>query len=95
MLRRIIVTKIEEITGGWRQLHSDELHNFCSSPNINRVMKSRRLSWVGHVTHLGELNAYKILVGKPEGMRPHGKPGCRWEDKADVKEIVYEGVDWV
>jgi hypothetical protein len=59
------------VTGEWRKLHNEELHNLYSSPNIIRLMKSRRMRWAGHVARMGEKrNAYRILVGKPEGKRP-------------------------
>jgi hypothetical protein len=58
------------VTGGWRKLHNEELHNLYSSPNIIKMMKSRRMRWEGHVTRMGEMNACRILVGKPEGERP-------------------------
>jgi hypothetical protein len=69
VLRRKFGPKRDEVTGHWRKLHNEELHNLCSSPNIIRMMiKSRRMRWAGHVTRMGETrNAYRILVGKPEG----------------------------
>jgi hypothetical protein len=75
-----------------------ELHNLYSSPNIIRMIKSRRMRWAGHVTRTGEKrNAYSILVGKPEGRRPLGRPRCRWVDniKMDLREIGWDGVHWV
>jgi hypothetical protein len=69
------------VTGDWRKLHNEELHNLYSSPNITRMIKSRRMRWAGHVARMGETrNAYKILVGKPEGKRPLGRPRRRWVD---------------
>jgi hypothetical protein len=80
-LRRISGPKREEIIGGWRELHNKELHNLYSSSNIIRKTKSRRMRWTGHVARMGEKkNACKILVGKPEGKRPLGRPRRRWED---------------
>jgi hypothetical protein len=71
VLRRIFGTKRDEVRGGWRKLHKEELHNLYSSPSIIRMIKSRRMRWAGHVTRMGEKrNAYRILVGKPEGKRP-------------------------
>jgi hypothetical protein len=63
------------VTGGWRELHNEELHNFFSSRSINRMIKSRRIIWAGHVIRMGEkMNACRILVGEPEGKRPLGRP---------------------
>jgi hypothetical protein len=75
VLRRIFGPKREEVTGEWRKLHNEELHNLYSSPNIIRMIKSRRMRWAGQVARMGEKrNAYRILVGKPEGRRPLGRP---------------------
>jgi hypothetical protein len=85
-------------TGGWRKLHNEELHGLYSSPSIVRVIKGRRMRWAGHVTRMGKVRgAYNILVGRPEGRRPLGRPGCRWEDniKMDLREIGFEDVDWI
>jgi hypothetical protein len=74
-------------------LHNDELHSLYSSPNIVRVIKSRRLRRVGHVAHMGEgRGVYRVLVGRPEGKRPLGSPRRRWEDniKMDLREIGIE-----
>jgi hypothetical protein len=82
----------------WRRLHNEELHNLYSSPNIIRMIKSRRMRWAGHVTPMGETrNAYRILVGKPEGKRPLGRPRRRWVDniKIDLREIGLDCVDWI
>jgi hypothetical protein len=71
VLRRIFEPKREEEVGGWRMLYNKELHNLYVSPNIIRMIKSRRMKWAGHVAQMGEMiNAYNILVGKPEGKRP-------------------------
>jgi hypothetical protein len=86
------------VTGGWRKLHNEELHNLYSSPNIIRMIKSRRMRWAGHVARMGERrNAYRILVGKPERRRPLGRPRCRWVDniKMDLRDIGWDDVDWV
>jgi hypothetical protein len=77
-LRRIFGPKREE-DGSWRKLHNDELHSLYSSPNIVRVIKSRRMRWAGHVARMGT-DAYTVLVGRPEGKRPLGRPRRRWED---------------
>jgi hypothetical protein len=75
VLRRIFGPMRGEVMGGWRELHNEELHNLYSSPNIIRIIKSRRMRWAGHVARIGEKrNAYRILVGKPEGKRPLGRP---------------------
>jgi hypothetical protein len=72
-LRRIFGPKRDEVTGDWRKLHNAELHNLYSSPNIITMTKSRRMRWAGHVARMGETrNAYRILVGKPEGKIPLG-----------------------
>jgi hypothetical protein len=67
------------VTAGWRELHNEELHNLYSSPSIIRMIKSKKLRWTGHVARMGEKrNAYNILVGKPEGKIPLGRPMSRW-----------------
>jgi PAS domain-containing protein len=75
VLRRIFGPKREEVTGEWRKLHSEELNGLYSLPNIVRVIKSRRMRWAGHVACMGEGRVvYRVLVGKPEGKRPLGRP---------------------
>jgi hypothetical protein len=70
VLRRIFGPKRDEVTGGWRELHNEELHNWYCSPSIIIIIKSRRIRWTRHVARMGEKrNAYRILVGKPEGKR--------------------------
>jgi hypothetical protein len=81
----------------WRKLHNDELHNLYSSPNIVRVIKSRRMRWAEHVARMGEgSGVYRILVGRPEGKRPLGRPRRRWEDniKMYLREIGIDGANW-
>jgi hypothetical protein len=98
VLRRIFGPKRDEVTGGWGKLHNEELHNLYSFPNIIRVIKSRRMRWAWHVARMGEKRkAYRILVGKPEGKRPLGRPRRRWVDnnKMDLREIGWDGVDWI
>jgi hypothetical protein len=81
VLRRIFGPKRDEVTGEWKKLHNEELHILYSSPNIIRKIKSRRMMWVGHVACMGEeKNVCKVLMGKPEGKRPLGRPRHRWED---------------
>jgi hypothetical protein len=81
VLKRIFGPKRDEVTGRWRKLHNEELHNFYSSTDIIRQVKSRRMRWAGHVARMEEeRKVYKILVGKPEGKRPLGRPRRRWED---------------
>jgi hypothetical protein len=76
VLRRIFGARGEEIAGCWRGLHNEEFHNLYSSPNVIRFIKPRRMRWAGHVTRMRKMrNAYKILVGKPEGKSPLGKLG--------------------
>jgi hypothetical protein len=90
VLRRIFGPRRDEVMGDWRKLHNDALHNLYPSPNIIRMIKSRRMRWAGHVARLGDTrNAYRILVGKPEGKRPLETPRRRWVDniKMDLGEI--------
>jgi hypothetical protein len=90
ILRRIFGPKRAEVTEEWRKLHSEELHNLYSSPDIIRQVKSRRMRWAGHVVRMGEeRELYKVLVEKPEGKEPLGRPRRRWEDgvRIDLKEI--------
>jgi hypothetical protein len=73
VVRRLFGPKGQEVAGGWRRLHNKELHNLYTSPNIIKVIKSRRVSWAQYVARMGEMrNAYGILVGKPEG-RDHSE----------------------
>jgi hypothetical protein len=100
LLRRIFGPKRDEVTGEWRKLHNEELHNLYSSADIIRQVKSRRMR-AEHVARMGvERNVYKVLVGKPEGKRPLGRPRRRWEDgiRMDLREIgwgVWIGFDWL
>jgi hypothetical protein len=82
VLRRIFGLKRDEVKGGWSKVHNEELHNLYSSPSIIRMIKSRRMRWAGHVAGMGEnRNAQGILVGKPEGRRPLGRPRHKWVGK--------------
>jgi hypothetical protein len=97
VLRRIFGPKRDEVTGGWIKLCNEELHGLYTSPNIIRMIKPRRMRWVGHVAHMGEMrNAQTILILKLKGKRTLGRPRNTWEDniKMDLMEIRLEGVDW-
>jgi hypothetical protein len=90
VLRRIFGPERAEITGEWRKLHSRELHNLYSSPDIIRQIKSKRTKWAGHVERTGEeRKVYRVLVEKPEGKRPLGRPRRKWDDgmEMDRREI--------
>jgi len=90
VLRRIFGLKREEVTGQWRKLHSEELNVLYSSPNIFRVIKSKRMGWAGHVARMGDRRVvYRVLVGKFEGREPLGRPRRRWEYdiKLNLKEV--------
>ena len=86
--------------GEWRRLHNEELNDLYSSPNIVRMIKSRRMRWAGHVARMGEeRGAYRVLVGKPEGKIPLGRPRRRWLDniKMDLQEVgcgLWTGLGW-
>jgi hypothetical protein len=98
VLRRKYGPKRDEETGGWRKLHNEELHGLYSSPSIVRVIKARRMRWAANVTRMGEVrSAYNILVGRPEGRRPLGRPRRRWEDNINMnlREIWFGDVDWI
>ena len=99
--RRVFGSKKDEVTGEWRKLHKEELNDVYSLPNIVRVVKSRRMKWAGHVARMGEdRGVHRVLVGKPEGKRPLGRPRRRWEHniKMDLQEvggIVGTGWSWL
>jgi hypothetical protein len=98
VLRKIFGPKRDDVTEEWRRLRNKELYALYSSPNIIRVIKSRRLRLAGHVACMGERRgAYRALVGKPEGRRPLGRPRHRWEDniKMDLREVGCGGADWI
>ena len=97
VLRRVFRPKRDEVTGEWRKLHNEELRDLYSLPNIVRVVKSRRMRWAGHVARMWERRGvHMVLVGKPEGRRPLGRPRRRWEDniKMDLREVGGGG-DWM
>jgi len=90
VLRRIFGPRKDEVTGEWRRLHNEKLNDLYSSPNIVRVIKSRRTRWAGRVARMGvERWVYRVLVGKPEGQRPLGRPRRRWVDNIwmDLQEV--------
>ena len=88
VLRRIFGSKWDEITGEWSKIHNKEMNNLYSPPNIIRVIKSRRMRWAGHVACMvGNTGVYRILVGKPEGKKPPGRPRRRWEDNIKIQKV--------
>jgi hypothetical protein len=99
VLRRIFGRRKEEVNGGWRKLHNEELQNLHSSPNIIRMIKPRRMRWAWHVTWMGKKrNAYKVLVGTPE--ETARKTRHMWEDiikmaPKDVGWSVWTGLLWL
>jgi len=98
MLRRVFGPKRDEVTGKWRKLHNEELSELYSLPNIVLVVKSRRMRWAGHVARMGEgRGVHRVLVGKPKGKRPLGRPRSRWEDniKMDLQEVGGGREDWM
>jgi hypothetical protein len=98
VLRRIFGPKRDEVTGRWKKLYNEELRDLYSSPRMIRIIKSMRMRWAGHVARMGEKrNAYRLLVAKPEGKRPLGRPRRRWVDniKMDILKIGWGCVDWI
>ena len=98
VLRRIFGPRRDEVTGEWRRLDNEELNDLYSSPNNVRVIKSRRMRWAGHVARMGEeRGVYRVLVGKPEGKRPLGRPRRRWVDniRMDLQEVGCGYMDWI
>jgi hypothetical protein len=90
VLKRIFGPKRDEVTGEWRKLYNKEHHDLYSSPSVIRIIKSRRMRWAGNVARMGEKrNAYRLLVGKPEGKRPLGRPRRWWVDniRMDLGEV--------
>jgi hypothetical protein len=98
VFRRIFGLKRDEATGQWRKRHNVELRDLYCSPNIIRVMKSRRIRLEKHVERMEESRSvYWFLVGKPEGKKPLGRPRCRWKYniKMDLQEVGCGGMDWI
>ena len=98
VLRRIFRPRRDEVTVEWRRLHNEELNDLYSSTNIMRVIKSRRMRWAGHVARMGEERGmYRVLVGKPEGRRPLGRPRRRSVDniRMDLQEVGCGYMDWI
>ena len=98
MLRRIYGPRSDEVTGEWRRFHNEELNDLYSSHNTVRVIKWRRMRWAGHVAHMGEERVeYRVLVGKPEGRRPLGRPRRRWVDniRTDLQVVGCGYMDWI
>ena len=98
VLRTIFGPRREEVMGEWRRLHNEELNDLYSSLNNVRVIKSRRMRWAGRVAGMGEeRGAYKVLVGKPEGRRPPGRPRRRWvyNIRMDLQEVGCGYMDWI
>ena len=93
VLRRIFGPRRDEVTGEWRRLYKEELNDLYSSPNVVWVIKSRRMRWAGHVACMDEeRRAYRVLVGKPEGKIPLGRPRSRW---VYLREVGCGYVDWI
>jgi hypothetical protein len=98
VLRRMFGPKRDEVTGEWRKLHNEELRDLYSSPSKIRIIKPTRMRLAGHVARMGEKrNAYRLLVGKPEGKRPLGRPRRRRVDniKRDLGGVGWGDVDWI
>jgi hypothetical protein len=98
VLRRIVGPERDEVTGGWSKLHNEELRNLYSSQSIIRMTKSRRMKLAGHVAGMGaKRNEYRILVAKPEGKIPLGRPRRKWvvNIKMDRRGIRWDGMDWI
>jgi len=98
VLRRIFGPRRDEVMGEWRRLNNEELNDVYSSPSIVRVIKSRRMRWAGHVVRMvEERGVYRVLVGKPEGRRPLGRPRLRWVDniRMDLQEVGCGYMNWI
>jgi hypothetical protein len=93
VLRRVFGSKRDEVTGEWRKLHKEELHDLYSSPSTIRIIKSRKMRWAGHENK----NVYRLLVVNPEGKSPLERPRRRWVDniRMDLEEVGWGEVDWI
>ena len=94
VLRKVLGPKREKVTGELRRPYSKELCTLYPSPNINQLIKSRSMSWAGHVAHMRDrTGAYRVLMGRPDGKSPLGRPRCIWDDtiKMDLKEVEWGG----
>ena len=97
VLRRIFGPKRNKVTGEWRRLHNEELYALYSTPNITRMIKSRKMRWAGHVVCMRARSSYRVLVEKPEGRRPLWRRRRRWEDniKMDLREVEWRDMGWI
>jgi len=98
VLRRIFGPRRDGVTGEWRRLHNEELNDLYASPNIVRVIKSRRMRWAGNVARMGEeRGVYRVLVGKPDGKRPLGRPRRTWVDniRTELQMVGCGYMDWI
>jgi hypothetical protein len=98
VLRRIFEPRRDEVTGEWRKLHNEELNDLYPSPNIVRVIKSKRMRWAVHAARVGESrDVYRVCLEQPEGRRPLRRPKRRWEDniKMDLQEVGCGSMDWI
>jgi hypothetical protein len=98
VLRRLFRSERDEVTGEWGKLHNEELNDLYCSPRNIRLFKSRRMGWARNVAHIGErTDVWRVLVGKPEGKIPLGKPRRRWENniKTDLQKVECEGMDLI
>jgi len=96
VLRRTFGPRRDEVTVECMKLYNEELSDLYSSPNIIRAIKSRRMRWAGHLARMGDWrSAYRVLVGKPEGKRPLGRPRRRWDIKIDLQKVGCGGMDWI
>jgi len=98
VLRGIFGPNRDEVRGEWKKLHNEDLNDAYCSPNIIQMIKSSRMRWTGHVARVGERRgAYWVLVGKPEGKGPFGRPRRRFKDnfQMNLQEVGCEGMDWI